>query len=703
MSEPTRNISLRVCLTYAAFGLFWILATDWLAIWFARHVHHVIIFEIAKGALFIGLSAGLLYWYVQRQFKHQNDITAAVAAGQHQQEAALRESELRHRLLGEIITSFAFAYRVGPDRKLELEWATRPIEEVIGYSEAELKGAVSFRSLIHPEDRARQQAALDRVLAGHSEIMEFRLRTKAGQLRWLECYNRPEWSEAEQRVVRIHGASQDITARKRGEAALRDSEERYRRIVETAEEGIWVIDADNRTSFVNPKMARMLGSTVAEMLGRSMFEFMDEEGRAISSANVERRRQGIREQHEFKFLRADGTPLWALLATNPIHGEAGRYLGALAMVSDVTDRRQAEENRQLSVSLLRATLESTADGLLVVDRAGKIVHFNHRFAQLWRIPETILAARDDQQALAFVADQLLHPEEFSAKVAQLYDTPAADSFDMVRFKDGRVFERYSRAQWLDTRPVGRVWSFRDVTEAKRAEAALREAGARLHLLSQRLIEIQESERRHLARELHDEIGQALTATKLNLEVLAREPEPARTKRIADSIAFVERLLHNVRNLSLNLRPPMLDDLGLVAAVRWLLDQYVRTTGGQVKFDHDLANERFAPTIETTCFRVAQEALTNVTRHSRAHHVYVGLHRQNDGLTLSVRDDGRGFDVTEARRRAAHGNSLGLVGMEERVTLAGGRFNLVSSDDTGTELTAWFPLVTAVPIPTDELT
>ena len=237
--------------------------------------------------------------------------------------------------------------------------------------------------------------------------------------------------------------------------------------------------------------------------------------------------------------------------------------------------------------------------------------------------------------------------------------------------------------WLAVRPMQELFNAR---------------GQLLH----RVFHAQEQERGRLARDLHDEIGQALTATKLNLEVLAREPEPARTKRIADSIAFVDRLLQNVRNLSLNLRPPMLDDLGLVAALRWLLDQHARTTGRQVNFHHDLTDERFAPMIETTCFRVVQEALTNVTRHSRAHNVHVGLHRRSDGLTLSVRDDGRGFDVAEARRRATHGNSLGLVGMEERVTLAGGRFSVTSSGSAGTELSAWFPLNVKASIPTDEM-
>lgn len=563
MSEPAKNISLRVCLTYASFGLLWILATDWLAIWFTRHIHQIIYFEIAKGALFVGISAGLLYWYVRRQLKYQDEITAASSAA---------NTELRQQrdLLDSFIHSLpGVVYVVDPQRRL-LRW-NRRFEEVTGRTAEELK-VLDAAQLFPAAEAPILQAGMARALTEGTAMVEVSFLNRDGRATPYLFTGVRVMLDGQPCMA---GVGLDIRVRKLAEAALRDSEARYRLIVETAEEGIWMIDADNRTSFVNPKMARMLGCTVAQMRERSMFDFMDEEGRAISTANVERRRQGIREQHEFKFLRTDGTPLWALLATNPVHDEAGRYLGALAMVSDVTERKRAEE-------------------------------------------------------------------------------------------------------------------------------ALRTASERLHLLSQRLIEVQESERRHLARELHDEIGQALTATKLNLEVLAREPEPARTKRIADSIAFVERLLQNVRNLSLDLRPPMLDDLGLVAALRWLLDQHTRTTGRQVDFHHDLAEERFAPTLETTCFRVAQEALTNVTRHSHALNVHVGLHRQHDGLTLSVRDDGRGFDVAEARRSAAAGNSLGLVGMEERVTLAGGRFSVTSSGSTGTELSAWFPLNRAVTIPTDEM-
>ncbi len=148
-----------------------------------------------------------------------------------QAEHALQASELRHRLMAETIVAYAFAYRVEPDRSLKLDWATSPITKVLGYSEAELKSGVSFRSLIHPDDRATQQAALDRVTkGGEAEILEMRLTAKSGQLRWLRSHLRPEWSDTERRVVRIYGACQDITERKQAEEALRQLSGRLLRL-----------------------------------------------------------------------------------------------------------------------------------------------------------------------------------------------------------------------------------------------------------------------------------------------------------------------------------------------------------------------------------------------------------------------------------------------------------------------------------------
>ncbi|MEW6497519.1 MAG: PAS domain S-box protein, partial [Cyanobacteriota bacterium] len=155
----------------------------------------------------------------------------------------------------------------------------------------------------------------------------------------------------------VQSICRDITERKQAEKALRDSEERYRQIVETADEGIWIIDAETRTTFVNRKMAQMLGYTVSEMLGRTMYDFMDEEAIAAGERNWERRRQGVREQHDFRFCCKDGSSIWTMISTNPLFNDQGVFVGALGMVTNVTARKQVEQERERLLERERAARE----------------------------------------------------------------------------------------------------------------------------------------------------------------------------------------------------------------------------------------------------------------------------------------------------------------------------------------------------------
>jgi PAS domain S-box-containing protein len=225
---------------------------------------------------------------------------------------------------------------------------------------------------------------------------------------------------------------------------------------------------------------------------------------------------------------------------------------------------------------------------------------------------------------------------------------------------------------------------------------VRANNTRLRALSHQILEIQENERRHIARELHDEIGQSLTAVKINLETILRLPNTNTVEpHVAESIAIVERVLQQVRAISLDLRPSMLDDLGLESALRWYLKRQGERAGLATEFTADLIDAQLSPEIKTACFRVVQESLTNIVRHARAQHVCVELRRRGSILRLNISDDGIGFDPREAQTRAAQGTSLGLVGMQERVLLAGGKLMIEAMPGRGTTIRAHFRLSSAV--------
>jgi signal transduction histidine kinase len=233
---------------------------------------------------------------------------------------------------------------------------------------------------------------------------------------------------------------------------------------------------------------------------------------------------------------------------------------------------------------------------------------------------------------------------------------------------------------------------RDVTELRRAMDQLATARERLQRLSRRLLEVQEAERKHLARELHDELGQGLTALKLNLEALQRGRDGAAlAARVQEALETTRHTIERVRQLSLNLRPLQLDDLGLVAALRSHLDRQAALGHLAPHFELQEVPARLPAEVETACFRVVQEAVNNIVRHAKAGNVWLRLFVAGECIALSVRDDGAGFDVEAAQRRAASGASLGVVSMEERVALAGGSFQIQSAPGQGTVVVASFPI------------
>ncbi len=218
------------------------------------------------------------------------------------------------------------------------------------------------------------------------------------------------------------------------------------------------------------------------------------------------------------------------------------------------------------------------------------------------------------------------------------------------------------------------------------------ANAALKALSQRLVDVQEAERRYVARELHDEIGQMVTGLKLVLETSLHPPDGAGQAALDEALSLINDLMERVRQLSINLRPQMLDDLGLLTALDWLFKRYSKQTGIHVQFKHTPLPERLPARLETAIFRIVQEALTNAARHARVKELSVRLWTNAEQAGLQVRDAGAGFDGAAALKR---GTSSGLSGMRERAELLGGEFILESAPGEGTCLTVELPLPQSV--------
>jgi PAS domain S-box-containing protein len=269
------------------------------------------------------------------------------------------------------------------------------------------------------------------------------------------------------------------------------------RIAESMREVIWTTDVSGETLYyVNPAYERVAGRPVDELY-RSPESWLDlvhpdDRSRVRIFGALDAAEE---DSTEFRIVRPDEDLRWLWLHRTSVKDD-GVAIGVVGVVEDITERKRAELALRRSESLLRAALDSTADGILIVDLQGHVSGLNRRFLDLWRIPDSLAAERDDDDLLAHVADQLVDPEGFLDRVRQVYDTPAAESFDVVHFRDGRVFERYSRPQILDEEFVGRVWSFRDVTARWRAEAEMRARNRRLDIQTQVLFDLARCRTRH---------------------------------------------------------------------------------------------------------------------------------------------------------------------------------------------------------------
>ncbi len=467
----------------------------------------------------------------------------------------------------------------------------------------------------------------------------------------------------------------DITQRKKGEIELQALKDNLQATLDAIPDLLFEVDLDGRVHNYHATRTDLLAASPELFLGKLIREFLPESAkRACMSAIQEAFANGwsIGATYSLDLLQGKTWFELSVAAKNTSDGLQPRFI---LLARDVTDRKNAQDALSESESRWRFAIEGTGDSLWDRDFATNKVFYSERWKQM--LGFTVDEIGNDPQEL----DRYIHPDDRTRVLADMQahmngETSQFNCEYRLRRKDGGV-------AWISGRglvvrrdangaPLRMIGTNTDITER-------RNAAAKLQVLSRRILEVQEGERRRIAHELHDELGQTLTAVKINLQSTKPHDRRSPQESALENIRMVDSALQQMRQMALTLRPSVLDDLGLASALDWLGEQVATRSDLQVNVRSVMQRERISGEIETACFRIVQEALTNIQRHAFAKHVEIDLTCDDKALSLTVSDDGCGFapDVSSAGER-----SMGLLGMQERASLIGGRISISSSPGNG---------------------
>lgn len=514
--------------------------------------------------------------------------------------------------------------------------------------------------------------------------------------------------ELSSRVVMIEGSKfyqtigRDITERKRVENILKESEEKFRKIFEESPFSILMTGKDFGIIRANMSFCNLIGYDEEELKLFTFRDFTHPDYIANDEISILKLIAGeIPVYHtEKRYIRKDGVIIWGSTNISIIRNKNDEVQFFLGMIEDITSRKKVTDELDNSVSLLKATLESTEDGLLVVGTTGRIVQFNQKFVDMWRIPQEIILSGEDEAILRYVRDQMIEPEKFLETIRKLYEDPEAKSSDQLDFIDGRIFERYSQPQKINGLSVGRVWSFRDITRQKRAEADLIAAkeGA------------EESDRLKTAflHNVSHEIRTPMNAI-IGFSTLLNEPDTSAEERnqyvdiifqSGGQLLSIINDIVDIANVESGQAKINLTEFNLNSALRSLSEQFSimgRQKNVSINLKTTLSDDdSIILSDNTKLVQILSNLINNAIKFTKDGNIDFGYVLRERFLEFHVKDSGIGipaeyharifdrfYQVDSAVSRQYSGTGLGLSICKGYVELLGGAINVESETGKGT--------------------
>ena len=578
------------------------------------------------------------------------------------------------------------------DQNHQIKLVNREWERTLGWSLDEIQRQnIDIIVEGYPDPKYREYVR-DFVINSNAEWADFKTTVRGGRV--IDT----SWAMLHLSDGTGIGIGQDITKRKRAEEALRESEERFRQLAENIHDLFWIKTPDfKRVLYFSPEYENITGrSPQARYRDLDYQPFLDMIVPEDRERMAEVMRRGAQEEFdvEFRIRRPDGSLRWIRDRGFPIRDQSGQIYRVAGIANDITERKLAEDALRESEERFRQLTENIREVFwLRSPDLKQLLYVSPMYEKVCgKTSEAIYAAGVDLE--------VVHPEDRAVL------NEAMQGYDGQEFEiEYRIITKEGDIRWLRDRgfPIrnqhGQIYRIggvaEDITDRKKAEDRHKASSEQLRALSASLQSAREKEATRIARQIHDDMGGLLTGLRWELEALEKMiPEPAgpvRLKAMRDKLAtmlgLTDTTINVVRRIASELRPSILDDLGLVEAIEWQTQQFQARTGIECRCECSLQSIPLDEQPSTAVFRIVQEALTNILRHAHATRVIVAMKEENGILVLKVSDNGRGITPAEMSNK----KSLGLLGMRERAHLIGGHVDIVGLKGGGTTLHVRVPL------------